>query len=406
MKKVIVVGGGAAGLIAAYVSALNGNNVILFEKNEKLGKKIYITGKGRCNLTNDIDVLDFFKNVVTNPKFIFSAIHNLSPKMTQELFESLGLKLKVERGNRVFPLSDKASDVTKTLEKALKQNNVDVRLNTDVIDIVHNNSTITGVNTTEGFYECDSLILCTGGISYSSTGSDGDGYKFAKKTGHSIVELKPSLVGINLKNVDFIPLQGLSLKNVAIKATCENKTVYKDFGEMLFTHFGISGPIVLSCSSFINKYDVSKVKISIDLKPALDEKTIDNRLLKEFKENNVKTIATTLRSMLPKALIETILNRATINQNKKCSEITHAERSKLVYLLKNFDFSVKSLRPIDEAIVTSGGVCVNDINPKTMESKKIKNLFFAGELIDVDALTGGFNLQIAFSTGYLAGKNA
>jgi len=407
MQKVIVIGGGAAGMFSAYSASNQGKKVILFEKNEKLGKKIYITGKGRCNLSNDIPVSEFFTNVVSNPKFLFSAINTFSPQETIEFFENNGMPIKIERGNRVFPQSDKASDVTKTLEKLLRKNNVDVILNTCIDKICVENGVVKGVLDSNGkFYECDSLIVCTGGVSYSSTGSTGDGYKFAKSVGHSIVETKPALVGVELKGNDFIELQGLSLKNVTLSAKLGEKTIYSEFGEMLFTHFGISGPIVLSCSSVINRKPIENIEFYIDLKPALSFDTLENRLIREFKENNTKELSNVMRSLLPKNLISIVLRQACIKQTKNCSEITVNERQKIVNALKSLKFSAKKLRPIDEAIITSGGVSVKEINPKTMESKIVKNLFFAGEVLDVDAYTGGFNLQIAFSTGYVAGINS
>ncbi len=405
MHKVVIVGGGAAGMIAAYASAQSGNETILLEKNEKLGKKIYITGKGRCNLTNSISANDFFNNVVTNPKFLFSAINSFTPQDTYNFFENIGLSLKIERGNRVFPASDKASDVTKSLERALLQFDVDIRLNVNVLGLSVNGGVINGVKTDKGLIQCDSVVVCTGGASYPLTGSTGDGYNFAKDVGHNVLNLLPALVGIELCGNDYLEMQGLSLKNVALTAKFNDKIVYNDFGEMLFTHFGISGPIVLSCSSKINKLNLSQVKIYIDLKPALNKETLDNRLLREFKDNNTKSIGVVLRSLLPKSLIDCVLRKAKIATNKRCSEITVSERANLVYSLKNLEFLAKKLRPLEEAIVTSGGVDVKEINPKTMESKLIKGLFFAGEVLDVDAYTGGFNLQLAFSTGYAAGTH-
>ncbi len=406
MRTVIVVGGGASGMLSAYSAAKSGKRVILLEKNEKLGKKIYITGKGRCNLCNDLPTNEFFNFVVSNPKFLYSSINTFSPQDTMNLFESLGLKLKVERGNRVFPLSDKASDVTKILEKTLVSNNVDIRLNTEVKNIAIENNCVIGVNTTEGFIKGDSVVVCTGGLSYSATGSTGDGYSFAKKVGHSLVELRPSLVGIELKGNDFLDMQGLSLKNVALSAKLGEKEIFSDFGEMLFTHFGVSGPIVLSCSSVINRKSLENINLYIDLKPALTYDVLDARLIREFKENNVKELSTVMRSLLPKALISTVLRQAQVKATKNCSEVSAIERSNIIKALKTLKFSVKKLRSIEEAIVTSGGVSVKEINPKTMESKLCKNLFFAGEVLDLDAFTGGFNLQIAFSTGYIAGINS
>lgn len=405
MQRVVVIGGGAAGMFAAISAAEMGKQVVLLEKNEKLGKKIYITGKGRCNLTNDVSAREFFSSVVNNSKFVYSAIYSFSPENTIDFFTSNGLILKTERGNRVFPQSDKASDVTKTLEKKLIKLGVDIRLNVNVEQILSKDGCVCGVLTSCGEIECDSVVVCTGGLSYSLTGSTGDGFKFAKAVGHSIVPLKPALVGIELKGNDFVGLQGVSLKNVQLKAIINDKTIYTDFGEMLFTHFGVSGPIVLSCSSVINSKELSKIDLCIDLKPALDVATLEQRLIREFKENNTKELYTVMRGLLPKALIEVVLKQAGVRANKNCSEITVKERSSIIFALKGLKFSVKRLRPIEEAVVTSGGVNVNEINPKTMESKLVKGLFFAGEVLDVDAFTGGFNLQLAFSTGRVAGIN-
>ena len=406
MKKVVIIGGGASGMMAAIASAQKGNKVFLIERNEKLGKKIYITGKGRCNLTCAVENNEFLNNVVTNPKFLFSAINTFSTKNTINFFENNGLKLKEERGKRIFPNSDKASDVNKTLEHLLKKHNVEILLNTLVEAILVEDNKVIGVKTNFDKILCDSVIVCTGGVSYPLTGSTGDGYKFAKTNGHSIVEPKSALVGIELKGSDFIDLQGLSLKNVKLSALLDKKTIYSDFGEMLFTHYGISGPIVLSCSSVINKRNLNDLKIVIDLKPALDCNTLDNRLIREFKENNTKNVSTMMHSLVPKSLIDLILRKSNIKQTKNCSEITALERQSIVNTLKNLEFKISKLRPIEEAIITSGGVSVKEINPKTMESKLVSGLFFAGEVLNVDAFTGGFNLQIAFSTGYLAGINA
>lgn len=406
MKNIVVIGGGAAGMIAAYAASSIGNQVTLIEKNEKLGKKIYITGKGRCNVTNNVPVADFFNNVVTNPKFVYGAVNTFPSNKLMDFLSANGLKLKVERGNRVFPESDKASDVTKTIEKVLVNNGVDIILNTEVKAIIIEDGIVKGVKTENTTYSCDSVIVCTGGLSYPLTGSTGDGYKFAKTVGHTISPLKSALVGIELKGAEFLELQGLSLKNVTAKAILNGKTLYEDFGEMLFTHFGISGPIILSCSSVINKHNLDEIDLVIDLKPALDCLTLDARLIREFKENNTKLVQNAIRSLVPKNLVEIILRRASVSLNKNCSEITQIERSRIVKSLKNLNYKVKALRPISEAIVTSGGICVKEINPKTMESKLVKNLFFAGEVLDIDAFTGGFNLQLAFSTGYVAGINS
>ena len=405
-RKIAVVGGGASGLFAAYFSAINGNVVTLFEKNEKLGKKIYITGKGRCNVTNDCTPEKYLENVVNNPKFMFSAIYNFTPENVISFFENNGLKLKTERGNRVFPLSDKASDVTKTLEKLLKSAGVDIKLNEEVKEIVSENRKIKGLKTDISEYPFDSVIICTGGVSYPLTGSTGDGYKFAKFSGHTVKELVPALVGIELSGTDHEELQGISLKNVSLTAFSDGKKVYDDFGEMLFTHFGISGPIVLSCSSVLNRLNPKKITFSIDLKPALNGEVLDKRLLREFSGNKDKSVFNAVRSLLPQNLVNLVLRRAAVNNGKICSEITRKERENLAKTLKNLTFSMKGLRGIDEAIVTSGGVSVKEIDPKTMESKICKGLFFAGEVIDVDCFTGGFNMQTAFSTGAQAGRNA
>lgn len=406
MTKVVIIGGGASGLVSALSASQLNKQVILLEKNEKLGKKIYITGKGRCNVTNNVEPNEFLQNVTTNPKFLYSSIFTFTSNDLINLLQDNGLELVTERGNRVFPKSYKASDVTKTFEKLLLKNNVDIRLNTEVEDILTQDNKVIGVLTDKGKILCDSVIVCTGGLSYPSTGSTGDGYTFAKRLGHSITSIKPSLCGLELTGNDFIKAQGLTLKNVLLKAVLHNKTLYSDFGELLFTHFGISGPIVLSCSSVINKYDVRNIDIIIDLKPALDVQTLDRRILNEFTTNPAKDIKNILRSLLPQSLIEIVLSNAKIPYYKKPSEITKEERERLIFTLKNLSFKIKSLRNIDEAIVTSGGVCVKEINAKTMESKVVKGLFFAGEVIDVDAYTGGFNLQIAFSTGFVAGKFA
>ena len=405
MHKVIVIGGGPAGMMAAYISSSNGNSVTLIEKNEKLGKKLYITGKGRCNLTNRISEQNFLNNVVTNGKFLYGAINSFSPNDTVSFFEERGLKLKTERGNRVFPLSDKSSDVIKTLSRALENENVTILLNTTVKNLIIENGKTVGVETEKEKLYSDSVIICTGGLSYSQTGSTGDGYNFSKTCGHTVVPLKPSLVGIELYGNDFKEMQGLSLKNVSARFYRKDKLLYEDFGEMLFTHYGVSGPIILSASCILNKYELSDTNLSIDLKPALNEKMLDDRLLREFSSAN-KNISTVMRTLVPSTMIEIILDRIKIRTDKRCNEITKRERESLVKILKNLEFKVKALRPIEEAIVTSGGVSVKEINPKTMESKIIRGLYFAGEIIDVDAFTGGFNIQIAFSTGFVAGKNA
>lgn len=406
MYNVIVIGGGAAGMFAAYSAAKSGKNVALLEKNEKLGKKLYITGKGRCNLTNNVSVSDFLNNVVCNPKFLYGALSELSPTDVINFFEENGCRLKTERGNRVFPESDKASDITKTLQNVLVKSGVKIFLNTTVIGIETKDGKVCGVKTESGVIASESVIICTGGLSYPLTGSTGDGYAFAKILGHSVIDLRPSLVGIELKGNDFISLQGLSLKNVSVSFTSGDKELYSDFGEMIFTHFGVSGPIILSASCLLNRSNARDMLLKIDLKPALSEKVLDDRLVRELEAGKTKTLANVMRFIVPHTLVGTILSRAKINGDKRCCDVLKSERISLVSALKNLEFKVKGLRPIEEAVITAGGVSVREINPKTMESKIVKGLFFAGEVLDVDAFTGGFNIQIAFATGFTAGKNA
>ena len=405
MKNVAVIGAGAAGLMAAYAAAINGNRVTVFEKNEKCGKKIYITGKGRCNLTHDCKPDEFLQNVVSNAKFLKGAIYNFSPQRTKDFFEDGGLRLKTERGDRVFPASDKASDVTKCLEKYCLNAGVQFKFNEKVFKIANLDSTMFDIITKKGKFTANRVIVCTGGLSYPLTGSTGDGYKFAAETGHKIVEQKPSLCGINLKGDYFKKLQGLTLKNVNLSVFINNSQKHEFFGEMLFTHFGISGPIVLSASSFINRCDLKTVKLSVDFKPALGEEQLDARILRDFDKYKNKDIANCLKELLPYALIPIVLERCGIPQTKKINSVTRNERQSLLTTIKNFDMLISSLRGFDEAIVTAGGVDVREINPKTMESKLVKGLYFCGEVLDIDALTGGFNLQIAFSTGFAAGNS-
>ncbi len=401
--KVAVIGAGAAGLMAAFAAAKNGNAVTVFEKNEKCGKKIYITGKGRCNVTHDCSPQEFLQNVVNNPKFLTGAIYNFSPADTVEFFESEGLRLKTERGARVFPASDKASDVTKCLEKACKKYGVIFNFNEKVQKINTLNSTISDIITEKGSFVFDKAIVCTGGLSYPSTGSDGDGYIFAKAAGHEIVTPEPGLCGLDLRGSFYKRLQGLTLKNVKLSVFYEDKKIRDFFGEVLFTHFGISGPSVLSVSSLINRLDLSKVKLSVDLKPALDNEQLNARLLRDFDGNKNKSIFNCLKELLPVSMISEVLSRSGIPEDKKVNTVTRNERQSLLTTVKNFDMLVLALRGFNEAIITSGGVDVKQINPKTMESKLVKGLYFCGEVLDLDAFTGGFNLQIAFSTGYAAG---
>lgn len=396
----LVIGAGAAGLMCAYKASLDGARVTVLERNEKAGKKIYITGKGRCNVTNACSVEKFFDNVCSNPKFLYGAIHTFSSKDLMSLLNSLGLKLKVERGERVFPESDKASDVTNCLYKACLNNGVIFQFNTTVLNTKHNGKNFE-VSTDKGLFVDDSLVIAVGGKSYSVTGSKGDGYAFAKSFGHSIIEPVAALSAILADNTK--PLAGLSLKNVTATVYENGKKIYSEFGEMLFTHQGISGPIILTLSSLINRKDFDRLSFEIDLKPALDDKKLSDRLLRDFAENKNKQICNVLGLLMPKALIEYVLRESKISGDKQVNSITKEERNRLVGAVKHLTFKIQGLYPIDEAIVTAGGVSVKEINPKTMESRLCKGLYFAGEVLDVDCFTGGFNLQTAFSTGFIAG---
>lgn len=404
MKSVAVIGGGAAGMIAAVFAAKNGNRVVLLEKNEKLGKKVYITGKGRCNLTNDCSPEEFLENVVSNAKFLSGPIRSFSPQDAQDFFESLGLKLKTERGDRVYPLSDKASDVTKTLTKELQKRGAEIALNERVLQLIKEDERFCVV-TDRRRIGCDSVIVCTGGLSYPSTGSTGDGYAFARGFGHGVTELKPSLTGIETSE-NFISVQGLSLKNVSLCAKHGKKTLFRETGEMLFTHFGISGPLALSVSALINRIPPEEVTLILDLKPGLDEEKLKKRIERDFAEAKGKTVSNGMLKLMPARLIRVVLSRAGIRGDKRIADLTKNEVQNLVFAMKSYEIGVKRLRPIEEAVITSGGVNVKEIDPRTMESKRVKGLFFAGEVLDLDAFTGGFNLQIAFTTGYIAGNNA
>ena len=412
--KVIVIGGGPAGMMAAITSAEQGNEVVLIEKNKLLGKKLSITGKGRCNITSSLNIDEFIKNTPGNGKFLFSAFNSFTNKDIIDFIENHGIKTKVERGNRVFPVTDKAQDVVNCFTKKLKELNVSICLNTLVKDIlIDNDNKAIGVMTNNKKIKADKIILATGGKSYPLTGSTGDGYKFAKKLGHTITELKPSLVPLVTYEAEMHKtLQGLSLKNVEIKLVdiSKNKEIYSDFGEMLFTHFGVSGPIVLSASSHLVRYkniiellENKQIKLLIDFKPALSKEKLDQRILRDFEEEKNKSFKNSLDKLLPQKLIPEIVNKSNIGPNKKVNSITKEERENLLSILKQFEVTIKDFRPIEDAIITAGGISIKEINPKTMESKIIKDLYFAGEIIDVDAYTGGFNLQIAYSTGYVAG---
>ena len=413
MKNVCVIGGGAAGLMAAYAAAKNGHKVVLFEKNEKLGKKIYITGKGRCNFTNDVPPEEFLQNIVRGEKFLRGSIYAFSPQKTISFFEEYGLNVKIERGNRAFPTSDHASDVTKTLEKACKEAGVELRLNEKVEKIHCDKSVMSDIiimsrvvelRTEKGKYPCDVAIVATGGLSYPSTGSTGDGYAFAGELGHSVTDLKCGLCGLNAKDDFCKELQGLTLKNVTFCVKSGGKMVYEELGEMLFTHFGVSGPIVLSASSLVNRLPMESLTAYIDLKPALDEQTLDKRLLRDFEKYKNKRIVNGLVELLPQKLIPVILSLCKIPQEKAVNAVTKAERTAIVKTLKAVPIKLSGLRGFNEAIITSGGVSLAEINPKTMESKKVSGLKFCGEVLDVDGFTGGFNMQIAFATGYAAGN--
>ena len=409
MKKVIIVGGGASGLMAGYFAGLNGHDVTLIEKNEKLGKKIYITGKGRCNFTNDVSPDEFLQSVVRGDKFLRGSIYSFPPQKAIEFFENQGLSIKVERGNRAFPSSDHASDITKTLEKACREVGVTIKLNEKVEKIITMRdiipmSRIVKLCTNKGEYDCDEVIVATGGLSYPTTGSTGDGYRFATEVGHSIVDLRCGLCGLNLQGDFYKQLQGLALKNVTFTIKNGEKTVFSEFGEALFTHFGISGPIVLSASSMINRLPLTSLTCYIDLKPALDEKTLDKRVLRDFEKYKNKQISNALVELLPQKLIALVLSLCQIDEKKNVNVLTKEERAKLVKTIKEFPIKIKSLRGFEEAIITSGGIDLTEINPKTMESKFVKGLKFCGEVLDIDAFTGGFNMQIAFATGFVAGN--
>lgn len=406
MRKIIIIGGGAAGLIASATAAKRGEDVTVIEKNSRPARKVMITGKGRCNVTNAcFDLDDLINSVVTNKRFMYSAFSSFMPYDTIALIEEMGVPTKIERGNRVFPESDKAVDIVDALVKNAKQSGVKFVEGT-VTSFNTENNVIKSVNLADGtVVDGDAFAICTGGLSYQSTGSTGDGYRLAESVGHSITDIEPALISLVASN-GFVPkLQGLSLRNISIKLLDDEKEIYSDFGEMLFTHYGVSGPVILSASSHMTHPKKHNYKIVIDLKPALDEQTLDKRIQRDFAENTNKDFINSLSKLLPNKLIPVIVKLSGIEPSEKVNQITKAQRQNLVHLLKNFTVNISDFRPINEAIITSGGVNVKEINPKTMGSKIIDNLFFAGEVIDVDAYTGGFNLQVAFSTGYLCGMN-
>ena len=415
--KVVIIGGGPAGMLSAISAGTNKNDVTILEKMNMLGRKLLITGKGRCNITSSIPIDEFIKNVPGNGKFLYSCLNNFTNEDILNILKEEGLQTKVERGNRVFPITDKSQDVLQALLNRLKKLKVKIEVGANVKEILTEQDIVNGVKYIQGGKEkvikADKVILATGGKSYSATGSTGDGYELAKKVGHTVTEIKPSLVPISTKGKDLEicrRMQGLSLKNVAIKIkdAKNNKIIYEDFGEMIFTHFGVSGPVILSGSAHLLRYkkeDIRQgnIKLIIDLKPALDVQKLDDRILRDFSLEKNKIFKNSLDNLLPKKMISTVIELSGIDQNKKVNEITREERVRLVQLLKNFEITLHDFRPIEEAIITAGGISIKEINPKTIESKLIKGLYFAGEIIDVDAYTGGFNLQIAYSTGYTAG---
>ena len=407
MSRVMVVGGGASGMMAAFGAAEAGHEVCLLEKNEKLGKKIYITGKGRCNFTNACDTEDFFQNMVTNPKFLYSAIYAFDNHRMMEFIKDHGTPVKVERGNRVFPVSDHASDVTKALHLALDETGVTVRLHTRVVSLLTEEHKVTGVKTEAGEeLLCDAVILATGGLSYPSTGSTGDGHRMLKDAGCRMKECYPALVSFVSVDRDICKLQGLSLKNVTLTVSDEKKQYYKDFGEMLFTHFGVSGPLVLSASSKVTGLLAKKtLNCSVDLKPALSQKQLESRILREISDNPKKSFPYLVRQLLPQKMAELFCQRLSVDPGLCLSDLKKEDRDRLLCMLKDFTFAINGTGGFKEAVITQGGLDVKEVNPSTMELKQIKGLYVCGELLDVDALTGGYNLQIAFSTGYLAGSS-
>lgn len=411
MSHVIVVGGGAAGMFAAIAAAKNGHQVTLYEKNEKLGKKIFITGKGRCNITNAADMEELFDAVVTNSKFLYSSFYGYTNQNVIDFFEDAGVPVKIERGNRVFPISDHSSDVIRALEREMKKVGVKVCLNTEVKSVEAEKGKFNKVVLKDTTAQtADACIVATGGLSYRSTGSTGDGFRFAENVGHKVTQCFPSLVPMETKEPWICELQGLSLRNVEAKILDGKKELYKDFGEMLFTHFGVSGPLIISASSYVGKKFMDKngqkkeLTLEIDLKPALTEEQLDQRVLRDFEENHNRQFKNAITKLFPTKLIPVMLELSGIDSEKKVNSIEKEERKQFVHLIKHFRMTLTGLRDYPEAIITKGGVNVKEIDPGTMESKLVKGLYFAGEVLDLDALTGGFNLQIAWSTGYAAGN--
>lgn len=406
MSRILVVGGGAAGMMAAVCAGQNGHEVCLYEKNEKLGKKLYITGKGRCNLTNDCDMDVLFDSVCTNAKFLYSAFYGFTNRDAFEFFEQAGVPLKVERGGRVFPVSDRAADVLDALKRNMRRAGVRTVLNTPVKEILAEDGHVVGLCLEDGRKVFgDAVIVATGGLSYPSTGSTGDGFRFAKELGHRVEECQPSLVPFNVRE-DFVKeLQGLSLKNVEIRILDGKEELYRAFGEMLFTHFGVSGPLILTASSYVGKQAArQELKLLLDLKPALSREQLNQRILRDFEENRNKSFKNAVAGMFPARLTPVMVELSRIAPDKKVHDISREERLRFVELIKNLEMTVTGLRSFSEAIITRGGVSVKEINPSTMESKRVSGLYFAGEVLDLDAVTGGFNLQIAWSTAAMAGN--
>lgn len=400
----VVIGGGAAGMMCSLVAAQRGLDVILLEPNKTLGRKLRITGKGRCNVTNNCDIKDFLTNIPGDGRFLYSALNRLSPRETMQFFESLGLPLKTERGNRVFPVSDNANDVAGTLARNLECSGVR-HIRESAKHIITENGEVTGVKTDGGVISCRAAVICTGGLSYPLTGSTGAGYKMARELGHSIAPCRPSLVPLESDDEYCAQMQGFSLKNVTLSAYENDKLIFRELGEMLFTHFGVSGPLVLSASSHMRNFGSAKYWLSIDLKPALDEKKLDARLLRDFEKYANRDFANSLCDLASKTMIPVLVELSGIPAEEKVNSITRQQRHDLLRLFKEFPISISGPRPIDEAIVTSGGVLTKEINPRTMESKLVSGLYFAGEVMDIDAYTGGFNLQIAWSTAYVAANS-
>jgi len=408
MSKVVIVGGGAAGMAAAIAAAGCGHEVSLYEKNEKLGKKVYITGKGRCNVTNNCDIETLMQNVVTNPRFLYSSFYGFTNQDIMDLLERNGCPLKTERGNRVFPVSDKSSDVISALSRQIRDLGAEVHLHEEVKELLIRDGRCEGILLAKGQKKvyADAVIVATGGLSYPSTGSTGDGYRFAKECGHTVTDLSPALVPFNVKEDVVRQLQGLSLRNIEAVILDGKKELYREFGEMLFTHFGVSGPVLLSASSYVTKLIRKRpLTLSIDLKPALDEEQLDVRIRRDFEEFSNKQFKNALVHLFPSKLIPVMIERSGISPEKKVHEITRAERMALVDATKHFTVTLTGLRDFKEAIITQGGISVKEIQPGTMESKKVPGLYFAGEVLDLDAVTGGFNLQIAWSTGWAAGSH-